>query len=268
MLETLKTRRWLTWLLVATLWAGLCVAAARWQWHRWNEKSAKENRIAANYDAKPIPVGSVMTDTKEPTKADEWKQVTARGTYDPRTLMVRNRPGNSGEFGFEVVNVLKAGDQRIVVNRGWVANGPSAKVPSSIPKPPSGEVTVVGWVRPSESSKGRPEVSGQLASISSDDIAAALGERVSAGSVRMRSEKLADGSSPARPTALDKPSEAQAAGINLSYALQWGLGIVAGYAFVLMRARREHLDKLILEGKAPERARKPKKTRIWDEEDE
>ena len=72
------------------------------------------------------------------------------------------------------------------------------------------------------------------------------------------------------------------AGINLSYAIQWWLGIVAGYAFVLMRARREYLDGLetadpasagevqAQEGATAARPRREKKRkqRIWDEEDE
>ena len=47
-----------------------------------------------------------------------------------------------------------------------------------------------------------------------------------------------------------------------SYALQWWFGAIAGLTFVLLRARREHLDS-IGRVKAP----KPAKVRIWDEED-
>lgn len=268
MLETLKTRRWLTWLAVATAWAVLCVVACHWQWGRWEEKSAIEHRINTNYDAAPVPVSSVMSPTQAPRKDDEWKQVVMRGHYQSQTLMVRNRPGNSGDFGFQVVNVLNTGGTRVIVDRGWVPNGASARTPSSVPKPPAGEVTVIGWVRPSEKSLGRAEVAGQLASISVKDVANTTGETVAAGYVRMRSEKTATGAAPQRPTPLDKPTQEQAAGINLSYAIQWALGAVAGYVFVLMRARREHLDEQILAGTAPERTPKPKKTRIWDEEDE
>jgi len=114
----------------------------------------------------------------------------------------------------------------------------------------------------------------------------------------MRSEKLADGSTPPRPAALDRPSQGSAAGINLSYALQWWLGAIAGYAFVLLRARREYLDSLDLADEArvahdteaggdsasatgltetgsttpvrptkPAKKPRPRKQRIWDEED-
>ena len=268
MLETLKTKRWLTWLAVATMWALLCVLACQWQWGRWQEKSAIEHRIDTNYDATPVPVGSVLRPDAAPGRDDEWKQVQMRGHYEPRTLMVRNRPGNSGDFGFQVVNVLTTDAGRVIVDRGWVPNGSSAKTPSTTPKPPSGEVTVTGWVRPSEKSLGRQPVPGQLASISVTDVQHATGEQVLNGYVRMRTEKTANNTTPPHPETLDKPTQAQAAGINLSYAIQWALGAIAGYAFVLLRARREHLDQQIMAGERPAKAPKPKKTRIWDEEDE
>ena len=93
---------------------------------------------------------------------------------------------------------------------------------------------------------------------------------------------MPDGTTPPRPQALERPSQGMAAGINLSYAIQWWLGIVAGYAFVLMRARREYLDGLETadpasagevqahDGATAARPRREKKRkqRIWDEEDE
>lgn len=287
MLRLLTTKRWLIWLLVATVWAVLCLFAGRWQWHRWQDKSATQDRIERNYDAEPVPIASALKNGSVPDKAVEWKQVSGVGRYTGDTLMVRNRPGPGGDFGYQAVDVFTTGGVSVLVDRGWVGNGPNARTPSSVPRPPGGEVTLTGWIRPSERSLARPEVSGQLSSLSVADAEAATGRDLVGGYVRMRSERAADGSTPPRPQALDKPSQGMAAGINLSYALQWWLGIVAGYGFVLLRARREHLDSLEAartpstappvepggDDAASARVERPKrekkrKHRIWDDEDE
>lgn len=273
MLRLLSTKRWLTWLLVATVWATLCVFAGLWQWHRWQDKSQSQDLIDTNYNAKPVPFSAVLKHGNEPSKDEEWKQVRGTGHYVGDPLMVRNRPGPGGDFGYEAVAVFEVDGMKVLVDRGWVGNGANAATPSSIPASPKGEVTVTGWVRPSERSLGRPPVPGQLSSISATDAAKATGEKLAAGYVRMKDEKTASGASPERPQAQEKPSQGMAAGINLSYAFQWWLGAIAGYAFVVLRARREHLDGLEGAGDATGTTARPKrekkrKQRIWDEEDE
>lgn len=304
MLRLLRTRRWLTWLAVAAVWAVLCVYAGFWQWHRWQDKSTVQHRIEKNYDATPEPLASVLQDGRPPAVEDEWKQVSATGTYVGSTILVRNRPGPEGDFGYEVLNVFRTGTNEVLVDRGWVANGANAATPASVPDAPRGSVTVTGWVRPSERDLNRRPVPGQVSSVSVSEVERTTGRNLVDGYVRMRSEKVPSGAAVPRPTALDKPSQGMAAGINLSYALQWWLGAIAGFAFVLMRARREHLDMLEAESdgaaleaaqgdgapddadrdidgtgmradeptrvnrkpKPPKRP-KPRKTRIWDEED-
>lgn len=266
-LQTLTSRRWLTWLLVATLWAALCVVAALWQWDRWQTRSASQHRINSNYNAEPVPLGAVFTGTQPPAPSDQWKQVRASGRYVGETYLVRNRPNSQGVFGYEAINVFESQGRSILVDRGWVGNGKSAAQPESVPPAPRGEVTLVGWVMPSERSTGNKELSGQLGSISVADARAKTGKDLAGGYLRMRSETTADGATPPRPIALDKPSQGMAAGINLSYSIQWIAGLILGYWFVFARARREHLDTLALKGTAPAREPRRRRTRIWDEED-
>lgn len=270
-LRTLTSRRWLTWLVVATIWALACLYLGRWQWHRWQSKSLTQHRISANYDAAPVPLTSVMTSTRALQPADEWKQVRVTGRYIGPTELVRNRPNDGGDFGYEVVNVFEEGTTRVLVDRGWIPNGANAGTPSSVPAAPSGTVTVIGWARPTEKSLNRAPIPGELSSISVHDVDHRYRDRLVQGYLRMRSEKTSQGGSPSRPQALGKPSQGMAAGINLSYALQWWAGGITGYVFVLMRARREHLDELAdatSTGDTPAREPRRKKTRIWDEEDD
>lgn len=266
MLRTLTTRRWLVWLLVATIWAVACFFLGRWQWNRWDSKSVTQHRINSNYDATPARLGTVMSPQRALAPHDEWKQVTVDGRYVGPTELVRNRPNDGGDFGYEVVNVFETGGERVLVDRGWIPNGKNANTPSSVPSAPSGRLTVTGWARPSEKSLGRPPVPGQLSSISISDVDARYRENLARGYLRMRTEKLANGQVPSHPTQLGKPSQGMAAGVNLSYAFQWWLGAVAGYVFVFLRARREHLDQVAASDGAPPPPR-PKKQRIWDEED-
>lgn len=264
MLSTLFSRRWLGWIALALVWAVICILLGRWQWHRFESRHASQTLINHNYDAHPVGLAEVLgaRATSVPTE-DQWRQVRLHGQYDDNhRVLIRNRPDN-GNYGFEVV-VPFVTDQgaRVFVDRGWVAYGVDATAIPPIPAAPRGEVSVVGWLRPSEPNLHRPPIPGQAASINVGELAAMTAPSPYNAYVLMRTEQTASGASPARPTALPPPDQGMSAWINFSYALQWWFGAVAGMTFVVLRARREHLDS-IGRVKAP----KPAKVRIWDEED-
>ncbi len=271
MIRLLLTRRWITWLLVAFVWSVGCFFLGRWQWHRWESKHTAQQEVSRNYDATPRRFRDVVPSATAPLPdTREWAQVRLTGHYLPQArVLVRNRPAD-GNFGYEVLVpfVLDGGAGTVLVDRGWVDNGPNAATSAAVPPAPAGPSTVIGWVRPTERSLDRPPVPGSVASINPADVAAQT--RVATDRtayVRMRSERTATGAVPPRPAKLDKPEPGSYAGINLSYALQWWLGLVAGPAFVVLRARREHRDTLIESGGSAPSAPKPRKVRIWDEED-
>ena len=56
MISRLLTRRWLTFLALATVFAVACVFLGRWQWGRYEEKSAKAHAVTANYERSPVPL--------------------------------------------------------------------------------------------------------------------------------------------------------------------------------------------------------------------
>ncbi len=265
MFRLLLTRRWLAWLALAAIWGIACLFLGRWQWHRWESKHTLQQQMSDNYNATPVGITTVLPSrTTAVTNSTEWKQVRLVGHYDAaHRVLVRNRPNNSN-YGYEVIVPfqLKNGGN-VMVDRGWIPNGRTASAPSSVPPTPKGRVTVTGWLRPPESDLDKPPVPGQVASIYLPDIARVSGIHSDFRAyVLMRHEKTAAGTSPARPQALPKPDPGHYAGINLSYALQWWFGAVAGFGVVFLRARREHLDEV----RGP-RPPKPKKVRIWDEED-
>lgn len=259
------TRRWLGWLAVAAVWGVACLFLGRWQWHRWESKSTLNHELSTNYNASPVALQRALpTPQSSVTPAVEWKQVRLIGHYlGSKRLLVRNRPNNT-TYGYEVVVPFRTKTgANVLVDRGWIPNGRTAQAPASVPPTPKGQVNVVGWLRPAEPNLHHGKVPGQIASINIGEVDQATGLRLHPNVyVLMRSEHLPTGSTPPRPEALPKPQPENLAGVNLSYALQWWLGMVAGFVFVLMRCRREHLDAV----RGP-RPAKPKKVRIWDEED-
>lgn len=264
MLSTLFTRRWLGWLALALVFAAVCTLLGRWQWHRFESRHASQTRIDRNYNASPVGIEDLLG-TRAPSlqKKDQWRQVSLKGHYDTNArILVRNRP-NDGNYGFEVVlPFVTDSGARVFVDRGWVSYGTDAAAIPPIPATPTGEVTVIGWLRPSEPDLHRAPIPGQIASIYVGGLGAMTQPSPYNLYVLMRTETLPDGRSPARPAALPPPDQGMSAWINFSYALQWWFGAVAGIVFVLLRARREHLDSLGIV-KAP----KQPKVRIWDEED-
>lgn len=266
MLRVLLTRRWLAWLAVALIVSVACVLLGRWQWHRWESKHAMQSQISDNYDAAPMSLPSILPKPTSPLPDHrEWSQVRMSGTYDAEhRLLVRNRPYD-GQFGYEVIVPFRLADGgTVLVDRGWVPNGPNAATPPQVPATPGGTVELVGWLRPGERELDRAPITGQVSSINIADVERQAGaDLYDSTYVLMRSERTAAGTAPARPQALEKPDQGSAAGINLSYAIQWWVGALAVPAYVLFVARREARDLAGIP-----RREKPKKVRIWDEEDD
>lgn len=262
------SRKWLGALALAAAFAAVAFFLGRWQWHRYEAKDARAHRINAHYNAPPRPIGKVMSDAPLPL-AEEWTRVTAQGRYAVRQpLLVRNRPWN-GTYGYEVLApFLTSAGAGVLVDRGWVANARDAAIRPDVPATPPGPVTVTGWVRPSEANLGRDLPAGQLASIDTAQAERQLGTQLLGGYVILQSEKVSSGQVPPRPQPLVRPDTDL--GPHQAYALQWWSSMPVGFVLVGMGARREYLDQLEgQEAEGEERARqpRPKKIRVWDEED-
>jgi cytochrome oxidase assembly protein ShyY1 len=261
--RVLISRRWLGALAIALAFAVAAFFLGRWQWHRYEAKAARADRINSHYDASPRPVKDVVGSTPVPLGL-EWTRVTMHGRYAvDETLLVRNRP-HDGAYGYEVVVPFRdttAGT--VLVDRGWVLNAQNAETLPSYPAAPIQDVTVTGWVRPSEPSLGRTPPRGQLASINLAEASRAVQTPLLGGYVVLEVERLPSGIAPPRPTPLEAPDTDL--GPHQAYAFQWWAGMLAGFVLVFMGARREYLEGLDESGEAA--PRKPARLRIWDEED-
>lgn len=266
------SRRWLTALAVAALFAVACGFLGRWQWHRHEDKAARAQQINNHYFASPVPLSRAMSTGADLPRADEWTTVTTTGRYADESLMlVRNRPSH-GVFGYEVVVPLTLSDgTSLLVDRGWIPNGASAAEPSPVPATPAGDITVTGWLRVGEPSLGRQLPTGQLASINVAEAREQTGATLYGAYLILRGETGPPGQRIVRPQALEAPDTGE--GPHLAYALQWWLGAPVGFVLVLLGARREHLESVEptvpVTGRSDGPSGQPsvRKARIWDEED-
>ncbi|MEP6650380.1 MAG: SURF1 family protein [Lapillicoccus sp.] len=265
MLTALASRRMLGGLALALAFAAACILLGRWQWSRYEDRQVRAEAVTIHYAAAPVPLASV-TSRLPLSEEDQWLRVTANGRYAPsQQLLVRNR-SLDGKPGLEVLVPFDlSGAQtgsRIFVDRGWVANADSAADLPQVPPPPNGEVTVEGWIRTGEPDLGKALPTGQLASI---DLAAAA-EQAGGGQVLdaylvLGSEQAGGGAPEPRPEPLAAPDTDL--GPHQAYAFQWWLTSAFGFVLLGYRLRLAAAERRETTTAVP----KPKKVRIWDEED-
>ena len=230
--------RWSIYVALAVLFAIGCAFLANWQFSRNEGRSAQLALVETNYDAPAVPLEELITGVDDFAPGDEWRQVQLSGEYlIDEQVLVRNRP-HGGTAAYEVLTPLLLEDGRVfVVNRGWIRPGDSGSEPGAVPDAPTGTVTVIVRLRPGEMipASGRSAPDGQVPAIHLPLIAEETGEQTIISAYgRMVSEDPAPAD---RPTALESPSEDP--GPHLSYAIQWILFAIMGFAFIVYVIRSE-----------------------------
>jgi surfeit locus 1 family protein len=124
------------------------VTAGNWQHARMRTKEV----LAAAYDAAsraaPTPLPDVGAGGD--WARERFRRVSVAGEFDSGHQIHVDNKINAGRVGYDVVTPLRLADGRIVlVDRGWIAAGPSRAVLPEAP-PPSGEVTVEGRINLAE----------------------------------------------------------------------------------------------------------------------
>ncbi len=259
--------RWGVYILVAALFAVLCVYLSRWQFDRNQSRSEEIALVEQNYNADPVALDDVIGADGDFAADDEWQPVLLHGEYlSDDQLLARNRP-HGGTSAFEVLVPFRTDDGRVfIIDRGWVppADGESAE---AVPDAPQGEVEVVVRVRPGEaqprSGRGAPE--GQVPTIHLPTIADLIGgdDVITSAYGELVSEDPSTGESLG---AFDAPTEDP--GPHLSYAIQWILFAIMGFTFIgyiirteIIKSREEAED-----GPTP-REKKRRRDRDADIED-
>ena len=229
-LRFLLSRRWLLFALVVVV---LCYATwwlGEWQFHRLADRKESNQIIRTNENRPPAPVADVLAPGAAVADADEWRLVTATGTYaadDTVIVRYRTRDGQSGVDA--VVPLVTADGTALLVDRGWMAADNQGTGPTDLPEPPAGEVTVVGWVR-ADATDSTAVDDHSTRAISSEEIGPAIDRPVYGGFVELKSEdgRPADGLEPVELPELDN-------GPHFFYGLQWwffGLLAIVGFVYL------------------------------------
>ncbi len=249
-LRMLLTRRWITFLVVVVALAFVCIELGRWQFHRLHDRLINNAIVRANLDAKPAPATAVLT-TTSPTDAFEWRRVSATGTYDAANTVLLKYQTRDGRPGVDVIVPLRVDDGRaVLVDRGWVPGPDNGNVRITPPSPPSGKVTVTGWLRQNASEGGASTVyDGQVRAISSDQIGQVLPYPVYGGYLTARAESPRGARTPARDSGPDLSS-----GPHFFYGLQWyffALLAVGGFGYFAYLENEERKHPELVRGRAP-----------------
>jgi len=232
------TWHWVRYLVLAIVFALVCVGLCLWQLDRRNTALEELARIDNNYSADPVPLGDALPELDSFDIDQKWTPVTMTGTYlSADQLLVRNRPYNSGP-GFEVLTPLLLADGSVfIVDRGGLPTGLEQDSPDEIPAAPSGQVTVTARLKPGEPTlPGRSAPEGQIASIQLDDIAAMIDEPVYTGAYGLMATE--DPAPAERPQASTKPARDE--GPHLSYAFQWLVFALFGFLGLGYGLRQEY----------------------------
>lgn len=227
-LRFLVSRRWALFALAVVLIAWATWWLGEWQFHRLADRKASNAVVRHNEALDPAPVADVLAVGRAVPDTEEWRLVTATGTYaTDDTVIVRYRT-RDGSSGIDVVVPLVTGDgPALLVDRGWMAADNRGADASAVPPPPTGEVSVTGWVRVDATGDSTQVTDRSTRSINSTEIGHALDLEVYGGFVDLKSE------SPAPETALAAAELPELDnGPHFFYGLQWWFfGVLAVFGF-------------------------------------
>lgn len=232
------SRRWALFLVVVIVLAWGAVQLGEWQFRRLEQRRDRNAQIERNESLPPAPVADVLKVGTAPAAEQEWRVVEAVGTYAAEdTVIVRYRT-NGGEPGVQaVVPLVLADGAAVLVDRGWWPTANRGEVPDDLPDPPSGEVTITGWVRLDATGDSTKVTDQSTRAISSSEIGAALQRDLYGGFVSASSESPEPHAQLTR-TELPELNE----GPHFFYGLQWwffGALAVFGFCYLLFDEWRD-----------------------------
>lgn len=223
--------RWTALIILISALAYTFVQLGEWQLRRLDQRRATNARVVEHSHEDPIPYEQIMN--RVMTDDDEWHVVQVTGEYTGETYQVRYR--NQGGAGAEVVSPMLASDGRtVLIDRGFIYR-PDGQPDPTPPAPPTGQVTVVGYVQRDEHGKDEAVVPHEfkVRLINSEKIGESLGTELVNGYVAVFKSDPADDKL-IEPMTLPSLDE----GPHQGYAWQWfSFAVIAGIGvIVLIRA--------------------------------
>jgi cytochrome oxidase assembly protein ShyY1 len=236
----LLSRRWAGFtvfvliLAYGTWWLG------QWQFDRLEDRKASNQIVRTNEHAEPAPVSDVLAPGQKVAEKDEWRRVTATGTYAVEdTIIWRYRTPDDAKGVDIVVPLVLADGSAVLVDRGWLQTESQDEF-EDLPAPPSGEVTITGWVRADGTGDSTEvaQVDGYHATraLSSNQIAKVVDEPLLTGWLHLDTESP-DPATQLRQADLPELDN----GPHFFYGLQWwffGILAIAGFFYLMYDERR------------------------------
>lgn len=251
----LVSRQWVILTLVGLVLIPVMIKLGFWQLHRHESRVAKNDLIAGNLDAPTVPIQRLSTPGAHIPRADTWRKVSAKGTYDTRhEVVVRQRTGSDDQtIGYFVVTpLLVEGGDAVLVNRGWIPSGDDITKFPEVPPAPTGTVTVTGRLRADETTansgiKDRSHMPDrQVLLINSQRQAEDVGRPLLGGYLEMTSSSPAGKHQPEPVAAPDHSG----IGPHMAYAVQWWLFAACVPVGWVILVRRERHDRAAEAAKA------------------
>jgi cytochrome oxidase assembly protein ShyY1 len=211
-------KRWLVWLLVASLFGVACGFLSQWQFSRRAEAVAKIDLIAANFDSPAVAI-TELTDLNDFDLANEWRPVVLDGKFlSEKAVLVRNRPYNGNAGFLQVVPFQLVTGEVVAVETGWLPMGSQNDEPDVIPLPNPQRVEIIARIRPAEPTLDRDAPQGQIATINIESLISKV--QISEPVYKSVYVRLAESYNNSElPRVQAKPQLTE--GNHLSYALQW-----------------------------------------------
>jgi surfeit locus 1 family protein len=121
--------------------AALAIALGNWQRHRADEKSAAAALASAAAREAPFDLAAADSDAT----AVLYRVVHGTGEYDAAHGVLIDNKVHGGRPGYDVVTPfrLASGNRYVLVDRGWVAQGPTRKELPSV-QTPAGVIEIMG----------------------------------------------------------------------------------------------------------------------------
>lgn len=224
-------KRWLGWLLLASVFSVSCFFLASWQFNRRSEAVAKIDLVTKNYNQQPIALDELVGSNGF-NPADEWRPAALTGQFLPQdAVLVRNRPYNGSPGFLQVIPFQLTTGQLVAVEAGWLATDEDLNPPNVIPLPSESVTSIWGRLRPAEPLLGRSAPVGQIPTI---NIEALEGKTSVSGTFYQDFYvRLGEGYDTGADAPKGLPMPELTEGNHLSYALQWILfALMAMFALV------------------------------------
>jgi cytochrome oxidase assembly protein ShyY1 len=257
--------RWLSWFLLASLFAASCVGLASWQFDRRDQAVSKVQRMVDNYEKPAVSFGEIADLSLDDVTGFEWTPVELTGSYRiSDELLVRNRP-IAGQPGFlQIVPFELSSGQLVLIERGWIP-ADSNLAPAKSFTPDTQTKTVVARVRLSELTPNRDSPVGFVTSLHLESLAEQVDPSLEQQFyLRLMSESPGE---PSSPQPMRKPILDE--GNHLSYAVQWIMFALMGFFALFWAIRQEReFQRMDKDPTYVPRSQRSKKRTDGDVEDE